>query len=124
MDPKVLLKAQALVMGGIFSTILLKIGRHGVVIIDASRTQHCPIPAGNVRAVSTTGCGDSFAGAFTATLSHLVAQMEGGMIEHGSARWYDLLHSAVEVGQLAARKTLASTKAVGDGMQRLLQDRR
>ncbi|KAI3481458.1 hypothetical protein L1887_56005 [Cichorium endivia] len=42
-------KAHDLVQAGIFGTILLKVGRHGVVTIDISRAQHHPVPAGKGR---------------------------------------------------------------------------
>lgn len=123
LDPSVLAKARALVDANIFSTLLLKIGRHGVVIVEASRIQHQPIPIGEVQVVNTTGCGDSFAGAFAATLSHLLAQSTNGRVKNDDAEWHRILETAVDVGQQAARRTLASTRAVGDGMQLLLPSR-
>ncbi len=119
-------KGSALVEAGIFSTILLKVGRHGVITIDAKRIYHHPIPAGQVTVVNTTGCGDSFAGAFTATFSHRLKQRSEEVKEvvEGSEQWYSILDEAVEVGQLAARQTLASNQAVGEGMHLLLQDRK
>ncbi|SPO20594.1 uncharacterized protein UTRI_00070 [Ustilago trichophora] len=122
-EPSTLTKAQALVEAGIFSNLLLKVGRHGVVTIDATRVHHHPIPAGQVEVVNTTGCGDSFAGAFTATLSHLLSQNDAATVDEHTAEWYGMISAAVEVGQLAARKTLASTKAVGEGMHLLLKSR-
>ncbi|SJX60004.1 uncharacterized protein SRS1_00842 [Sporisorium reilianum f. sp. reilianum] len=113
-DPATLSQAQALVTAGIFATILLKVGRHGVITIDVDNVKHHPIPAGEVKVVNTTGCGDSFAGAFTATLCHLLSK--------DNVKWFDAVDKAVEVGQRAARNTLASTKAVGDGMHLLLRE--
>ncbi|EST07253.1 Pseudouridine-5'-phosphate glycosidase [Kalmanozyma brasiliensis GHG001] len=113
-DRSTLLKAQALVDAGIFATVLLKVGRHGVVTVDAERIHHHPIPAGEVQVVNTTGCGDSFAGAFVATLCHLLQTRP-------SEEWYKTLDTAVEIGQLAARNTLASQNAVGEGMHLLLR---
>lgn len=117
LDPVTIANARSLVNAGIFSTILLKVGRHGVITIDAKRVQHHPIPAGPVQVVNTTGCGDSFAGAFTATLCHLVASQSS----KSTRQWDRIIDSCVEIGQRAARNTLASTKAVGDGMHLLLQ---
>lgn len=122
LDPLTVAKACSLVQAGIFSTILLKVGRHGVVTIDASRVQHHPIPAGEVRFVNTTGCGDSFAGAFAATISHLLSKREVEAVKPGKPAWHVMIDKAVNVGQLAARKTLASTQAVGEGMHLLLDD--
>ncbi|CDR88286.1 uncharacterized protein SPSC_04113 [Sporisorium scitamineum] len=113
-DPTTLSKAHSLVHAGIFATILLKVGRHGVIIVDADRIRHHPVPAGEVKVVNTTGCGDSFAGAFTATLCHLLSK--------DRAEWSEAVEKAVEVGQRAARNTLALTKAVGDGMHLLLRE--
>lgn len=117
-EPSTLDKALALVSHGIFTTILLKVGRHGVVTIDADRIRHHPIPAGEVHVVNTTGCGDSFAGAFVATLSHLLQRQPS----ESKGAWHDVIDTAVEVGQLAARNTLASSNAVGEGMHLLLDD--
>ncbi len=116
----VLDKAHDLVQAGIFETVLLKVGRHGVVTIDASRAQHHPVPAGKVEVVNTTGCGDSFAGAFAASLFHLLAQSQGTRAVAGRSSPGDQLDLAVRVGQLAARRTLISTNAVGEGMEDLL----
>lgn len=115
-------KAHDLVQAGIFGTILLKVGRHGVVTIDTSRAQHHPVPAGKVEVVNTTGCGDSFAGAFAASLFHLLAQSQGTRAVAGRSSPGDRLDLAVRVGQLAARRTLLSTKAVGEGMEDLLHE--
>ncbi|SPO19682.1 uncharacterized protein UTRI_00070_B [Ustilago trichophora] len=122
-EPSTLVKAKALVDAKIFSTVLLKVGRHGVVTIDATSVQHHPIPAGQVEVVNTTGCGDSFAGAFTATLSHLLSQNNASPVEKHGTQWYEIINTAVEIGQLAARNTLASTRAVGEGMHLLLKNR-
>ena len=119
-EASTLAKARALVQAGIFATLLLKVGRHGVVTVDAERVRHHPIPAGQVEVINTTGCGDSFAGAFTATLSHLLHKKTAQSAHEHGAAWYKMVDTAVEIGQLAARRTLASTKAVGDGMHLLL----
>ena len=44
-EASTLAKARALVQAGIFATLLLKVGRHGVVTVDAERVRHHPIPA-------------------------------------------------------------------------------
>lgn len=121
-DPSTLAKARALVDSDIISCVLLKVGRHGVITIDAARTQHHPVPVGDVEVVNTTGCGDSFVGAFTAALFHLLSHKDAATLERGSSEWDSIVDYAVRVGQLAARDTLASTKAVGEGMHLLLSD--
>lgn len=123
LKPSTLAMARALVDAGIISTVLLKVGRHGVVTMDKGRIQHHPVPAGQIEVVNTTGCGDSFAGAFTATMSHLLSQNTEKTVERRRRAWYQMVDTAVEVGQLAARKTLASTNAVGEGIHLLLQAR-
>lgn len=122
LDPSIIANARSLVEADIFSTILLKVGRHGVVTIDARRVQHHPIPPGEVRVVNTTGCGDSFAGAFAAIISHVLSRAATRVAQEDEAAWYRMIDTAVQVGQLAARNTLASNKAVGDGMHLLLKD--
>lgn len=115
-EPATILQAKALVDAGIVSIILLKIGRHGVITIDAEGARHHPVSAGNVHMVNTTGCGDSFAGAFAATLSHFIKDRW----PQSKAEWSEHIDTAVEVGQRAARSTLASSKAVGEDMHLLL----
>ncbi|SNX81304.1 uncharacterized protein MEPE_00009 [Melanopsichium pennsylvanicum] len=117
--PGTLAKAQALVDAGLLSTILLKVGVHGVITVSHTRVEHHRIPAGEVQVVNTTGCGDSFAGAFTAVFSHLIERNQ--KVKQETPAWHQMVDKAVKIGQLAARRTLASTRAVGEGMHLLLQ---
>lgn len=110
-----LAQALAFIHAKTFQILLVKLGSKGVLSLASGEhgivtVKHHPPPTLEKPVVNTTGAGDSFAGAILAGLFLLNRQGKT------PADNTDIL---VQVGQLAAARSLVSPNAVGSGLDQL-----